>query len=78
MNQLLLGVQSKQFVVEELTEFLTILISTLQLFPDFIVQFESFDRYRTNTIKEGELLNTECNCSLNSFGYKDSAKIATF
>jgi uncharacterized protein YqgV (UPF0045/DUF77 family)/type II secretory pathway pseudopilin PulG len=81
MNQLLDAVQSKQFIEHELTEFYTNFDSTfLQLFPDFIVQFESLliDTELTQ-IKEGELLNTELRIvALIRLGIKDSAKIATF
>ena len=81
MNQLLDAVQSKQFIEQELTEFYTNFDSTfLQLFPDFIVQFESLliDAELTQ-LKEGELLNTELRIvALIRLGIKDSAKIATF
>jgi DNA-binding CsgD family transcriptional regulator len=52
----------------------------LQLFPDFIIQFESLliDTELTQ-VKEGELLNTELRIvALIRLGIKDSAKIATF
>ena len=81
MNQLLDAVQSKQFITEELTEFYNNFDRTfLQLFPDFIIQFESLliDKESTQ-LKEGELLNTELRIvALIRLGIKDSAKIATF
>jgi len=81
MNQLLKAVQSKQFIEQELTEFYNNFDSTfLQLFPDFIVQFESLliDTELTQ-VKDGELLNTELRIvALIRLGIKDSAKIATF
>lgn len=81
MNQLLDAVQSKQFIEQELAEFYTNFDSTfLQLFPDFIKQFESLliDTELTQ-LKEGELLNTELRIvALIRLGIKDSAKIATF
>jgi hypothetical protein len=81
MNQLLEAVQSKKFIEQELTEFYTNFDSTfLQLFPDFIVQFELLliDTELTER-KDGELLNTELRIiALIRLGIKDSAKIATF
>tara|TARA_R110002126_G_scaffold217065_1_gene363016 strand:+ start:144 stop:1865 length:1722 start_codon:yes stop_codon:yes gene_type:complete len=81
MNQLLDSIQSKQFIAEELTEFYNNFDRTfLQLFPDFITQFESLliDTELTQ-IKDGELLNTELRiAALIRLGIKDSAKIATF
>jgi cell division protein FtsB len=81
MNQLLEAVQSKKFIEQELTEFYTNFDSTfLQLFPNFIVQFELLliDTELTER-KDGELLNTELRIvALIRLGIKDSAKIATF
>lgn len=81
MNQLLDAIQSKQFIEQELSEFYTNFDTTfLQLFPDFIPQFESLliDTELTER-KEGELLNTELRIvALIRLGIKDSAKIATF
>jgi hypothetical protein len=41
MNQLIDAVQSKQFIEQELTFYTNFEAHILQLFPDFIVQFES-------------------------------------
>jgi hypothetical protein len=72
------AVQSKQFI--EKNQLYNNLTALLQLFPDFIVQFESLliDTELTQ-IKEGELLNTELRIvALIRLYNKDSAKIATF
>jgi hypothetical protein len=81
MNDLISAVKSKQFVENELKEFLTTFDKTfLQLFPNFIPEFSALlvDDEVTQ-LKEGELLNTELRIfALIRLGIKDSAKISTF
>ena len=81
MNDLISAVKSKQFVENELKEFLTTFDKTfLQLFPTFIPEFSALliDDEVTQ-LKEGELLNTELRIfALIRLGIKDSAKISTF
>ncbi|MDG2431077.1 DUF6377 domain-containing protein, partial [Flavobacterium sp.] len=81
MNQLLDAIKSKQFIEAELKEFYQNFDQTfLQLFPDFIPQFEALltDTELTQP-KDEELLNTELRIfALIRLGIKDSAKIAVF
>ncbi|WP_035669112.1 DUF6377 domain-containing protein [Flavobacterium sp. 83] len=81
MNDLISAVKSKQFVENELKEFLTTFDKTfLQLFPNFIQEFSALlIDDEAIQLKEGELLNTELRIfALIRLGIKDSAKISTF
>jgi hypothetical protein len=81
MNDLISAVKSKQFVENELKEFLTTFDKTfLQLFPNFIAEFSALlIDDEAIQLKEGELLNTELRIfALIRLGIKDSAKISTF
>jgi hypothetical protein len=81
MNDLISAVKSKQFVENELKEFLTTFDKTfLQLFPNFISEFSALlIDDEAIQLKEGELLNTELRIfALIRLGIKDSAKISTF
>ena len=81
MNNLVNAIKSKQFIEDELKEFYTNFDKTfLQLFPNFISQFEDLliDTELTQ-LKDGELLNTELRIvALIRLGIKDSNKIAVF
>ena len=81
MNDLISAVKSKQFIENELKEFLTTFDKTfLQLFPNFIAEFSALlIDDEAIQLKEGELLNTELRIfALIRLGIKDSAKISTF
>jgi hypothetical protein len=81
MNDLISAVKSKQFIENELKEFLTNFDRTfLQLFPNFIPEFSALlIDDEAIQLKESELLNTELRIfALIRLGIKDSAKISTF
>nr|WP_315254353.1 DUF6377 domain-containing protein [uncultured Flavobacterium sp.] len=81
INDLVSTVKSKDYIENELKEFYTNFDKTfLQLFPDFIDQFnELLIPNEKIQPKEGELLNTELRIfALIRLGIKDSAKIAVF
>lgn len=81
MNDLISAVKSKQFIENELKEFLTTFDKTfLQLFPNFIAEFSALlIDDEAIQLKECELLNTELRIfALIRLGIKDSAKISTF
>jgi hypothetical protein len=81
MNDLISAVKSKQFIENELKEFLTNFDRTfLQLFPNFIPEFSALLIVdEAIQLKESELLNTELRIfALIRLGIKDSAKISTF
>ena len=80
MDDLLAQIKSKQFIEDELRDFYNNFdITFLQLFPNFVEEFNSLITEKEDPGKQGHHLNTELRIfALIRLGITDSVKISHF